>query len=210
MSELTIKQAIDLNNYTEITNSTKYIKCPDECRYYGSDLNKYIHEELTNEMTCINVDCLQYKRAARTLRTIESKHDCEDMKYGQKEALNLLGLFSNIINRSTKIHGYKYYAYKATGNYPYETNGLSVINLADNERRTLFGQDVRDFLEFKFEIIKSLVPNGEGATYKSAPSTSGERSRGADIKKTAWQGDGKAVRPERTPERTNAFSAMSA
>jgi len=56
----------------------------------------------------------------------------------------------------------------------------------------------------------SLVPNGEGATYKSAPSTSGERSRGADIKKTAWQGDGMAVRPDRTPERTNAFSAMSA
>lgn len=76
------------------------------------------------------------------------------------------------------------------------------------DRNSKFGlTDVND----KIYEYKSFAPDGVGTTRKSVPTTSGGLSRVADIKKDAWQGDGEAVRPKtQTPERTYAFSAMSA
>lgn len=50
-------------------------------RYYGSDLNKYIHDNCTEKMTVINGDCIQLKRinGKTYIRFIESKYKWEDI-----------------------------------------------------------------------------------------------------------------------------------
>ncbi len=63
-------------------------------RYFGSDLNKFIHEECGKKMVVNNIDLIMLKlRTDRpdTLRVIESKHTMErPMNNGQKNVLRKL------------------------------------------------------------------------------------------------------------------------
>ncbi len=63
-------------------------------RYFGSDLNKFIHEECGRKMVVNNIDLIMLKhRTGRNslLRVIESKHSLEKpMNKGQKDVLKTL------------------------------------------------------------------------------------------------------------------------
>ncbi len=69
-------------------------------RYFGSDLNKFIHEECGKKMIVNNIDLIMLKhREGKNdiLRVIESKHTLErPMNEGQKNVLrNLRNVFIN-------------------------------------------------------------------------------------------------------------------
>jgi len=49
----------------------------EEKIYFGSDLNKFVNENCSKEMTAINIDLLLYKRSKKHIRIIESKHKNE-------------------------------------------------------------------------------------------------------------------------------------
>lgn len=55
----------------------------EEKIYFGSDLNKFISENCSKEMTAINIDLLLYKRSKKHIRIIESKHENEKIPYSQ-------------------------------------------------------------------------------------------------------------------------------
>lgn len=58
--------------------------------YYGSDLNKFIDENCTHEMTSINMDGLQIRWSKKRLRIYESKHTTESLGKGQLDAMTYL------------------------------------------------------------------------------------------------------------------------
>jgi hypothetical protein len=66
---------------------------------FNSDLNKFLHENCTKEMSVMDVDCITYKRSKRRLRFIESKHVSEGFTgYGQPELLQLLAKAATVFN----------------------------------------------------------------------------------------------------------------
>ena len=52
-------------------------------RYFGSDLNKFIHENCRKDMTVNNIDLIMYRHNVKyangraVLRIVESKHESE-------------------------------------------------------------------------------------------------------------------------------------
>lgn len=89
----------------------------EELNYFGSDLNKFVNNECSKDMTTINVDCLQYKRDKKTLRVIESKHNNERMKFAQKEALKVLAWAFSLLNSIQ--NEYKFECYIVSADHPY-------------------------------------------------------------------------------------------
>ena len=67
----------------------------EEKNYYGSDLNKFVNEECSKEMTVINIDMLEYKRSLKKIRIIESKHNNERMPKSQEEILKIFRIWFN-------------------------------------------------------------------------------------------------------------------
>jgi len=73
-----------------------------ELRYFGSDYNKFLNENCFNEMTVMNVDCLQFKRehpsGKKQLRLIEHKHFGEHLPSSQGEVLTHLAKLFQLLN----------------------------------------------------------------------------------------------------------------
>jgi len=119
-------------------------------RYYGSDLNKFIDENCTHEMTSINIDCIQYRRSKNKLRIIESKHTNErPMKKGQKELLQLLARIFKYLNKIQNKLSFEICIVR--GNDPYQN--IEVINLINNKKFNIYGYEkIIKWLQFDYYL----------------------------------------------------------
>lgn len=88
-----------------------------EARYYGSDLNKFIHENCSKEMDVVNIDCFVYKASRRRFRIIESKHSKEDLSKRQKILLPMLSRFLRFVFYEEV---YQMDIFTVWGDYPYD------------------------------------------------------------------------------------------
>lgn len=122
----------------------KQYRNEEELRRFGSDYNRYLNN-LSKEMTVINIDCLQYKRSEGILRIVESKHTNEVMKWPQREVLYLLSSVLGYCNSIAKRKTFQ--VYMVTGNPPY--NEISVENLLTGIETKLTGDAVRKFSELE-------------------------------------------------------------
>ena len=136
-----------MNNWKKVEND--YRKCNQlikgirECRYYASDLNKFVGVTCTREMTVNNIDLIMYKYGKNKLRIIESKHQLEG---GNKHQDNILKLLS-----SAKIENNEVEVYKICGNPPYEIVDILFVN--DNEACLQVKQEqLIKFLNFEVEF----------------------------------------------------------
>ena len=126
----------------------------EEKNYYGSDLNKFVNEECSKEMTVINIDMLEYKRSLKKIRIIESKHNNERMPKSQEEILKIfakifrfLNGLSDWINTQFNID-FKYYElFIVTGTFPYKTTRID--DWVNNKSFNLDNENLKRFLEFK-------------------------------------------------------------
>lgn len=111
----------------------------NELNYFGSDLNKFINEKCTKQMTAINIDLLMFKRSLKHIRIIESKHDRENVPSSQFEVLKILS--------TADIPGYIFDTYIITGNYPYETT--KIYDIKTGETTEVNNAELIDFLEYR-------------------------------------------------------------
>ncbi len=118
----------------------------DEKNYFGSDLNKFVNNECSKEMTVINIDMLQYKRSKRILRIIESKHTYEKLPKSQQETLDIISYVFRFINKWLKLK-YVFECYIITGDPPYDT--AEIKDLVNQRCVKLNNRDFINFLEFK-------------------------------------------------------------
>ncbi len=114
--------------------------------YYGSDLNKFVDEKCSHQMTCINIDGLFIKVAKKKLRIIESKHNNERMPTSQESALKTLNYIFK--NSSAK---YETEVCKVEGDYPY-IDGACVYRFGDGIKKYLNQKQLIEWLEFEKEL----------------------------------------------------------
>ena len=105
--------------------------------YFGSELNEFIHENCTKEMTAINIDLLLHRRSRKKFRIIESKHINERTKNGQRKALDFLALI--LKNAQKYFPGWDFGVFIVYGNKPY--NSLDILDLISRERFRIVGKD---------------------------------------------------------------------
>lgn len=116
----------------------------EEKVYFASDLNKFVNENCSKEMTAINIDLLLYKRSQKRIRIIESKHSSEKIPDSQKEVLTILS--------TAAFRGYKYEVYMVMGDPP-DYDSVKIIDLNNGkEYKIQCKQDFLDWLEFKKEL----------------------------------------------------------
>ena len=116
----------------------------EEKIYFGSDLNKFVNENCSKEMTAINIDLLLYKRSKKHIRIIESKHENEKIPSSQKEVLDILStaIFKN----------HKFEVFIVMGD-PTDYDNVKIINLTNGKTYHIkHKQDFIDWLEFKKEL----------------------------------------------------------
>lgn len=128
-----------------------YIKCDrlvnnktKECRYYASDLNKYISKHCEWSMSVGNIDAWQYKRIGKRhyIRLIESKHKNERTGAQQKTVFDFLDL----LFRVARLAGIYFEFYIIEGTYPYDS--VVVKEMSGKEYR-FNNKEFLDFLNFK-------------------------------------------------------------
>ncbi|MBA7547061.1 hypothetical protein ES705_39463 [subsurface metagenome] len=128
---------------------------PKGDRYYGSDLNKFIDLNCIHGMTCINIDCLLFRRSKKKLYLIESKHSSERiMGKGQRDLLYFLAkILRNIkICNIIEYVGWTFKVYIIIGDEPYDS--LTVRDLIENKLFEVTGKDnVIKFLEMEDEEV---------------------------------------------------------
>ena len=116
-----------------------YRKNSNELNYFGSDLNKFINEYCSKQMTAINIDLLMFKRSQNHIRIIESKHENENVPQSQLEVLKILS--------AAEINGYLFSTYIATGNYPY--NSTTITNIKTGVTKVFDKNELIRFLEYR-------------------------------------------------------------
>ena len=116
----------------------------EEKTYFGSDLNKFVSENCSKEMTAINIDLLLYKRSKKHIRIIESKHENEKIPYSQKEVLDILS--------TAILKDHKFEVFIVMGDPP-DCDNVKIINLTNGKTYQIkHKQDFIDWLEFKKEL----------------------------------------------------------
>lgn len=121
----------------------------DEIRYFGSDLNKFINECCSKQMTAINIDLLLYKRSNKHIRIIESKHSKENVPPSQREILRLMAkLFGPI----AKHFNHCFEVFIVRGDFPYDK--VSIENMYDGEIYTIDNCKLKNWLEFTEKLGK--------------------------------------------------------
>jgi hypothetical protein len=125
----------------------------DADRYFGSDLNKFIYENCTKQLTVNNIDLVmfKYKKGGKhVLRIIESKHTQErKMNDGQK---NILGWFRDLFvlanSADNTFKNITFELYVVYADQPYDK--LKVYDAINEVYFTIVGRGrVIDWLEMK-------------------------------------------------------------
>jgi len=114
--------------------------------YYGSELNKFIDENCTRQMTCINIDCLLLKNDQKKVRFIEFKHSNEHFPLSQFRALKILHLIT-----SQSLSGWDSRVFVVRGNYPFD-DGAKICSLSDLKAILLTREDLIKWLNFEKEL----------------------------------------------------------
>lgn len=117
-------------------------------RYFGSDLNKFIHDECGKKMVVNNIDLIMLKHRANKndiLRVIESKHTLErPMNEGQKNVLRKVR--EVFINGNISMKGIDLELYVVYGDQPY--NKIRVYDSINETNFTIEGKaNVINWLE---------------------------------------------------------------
>ena len=119
----------------------------DEKNYFGSDLNKYVNENCSKQMTIINIDYLSYKRAKNIVRIIESKHSKERMPPSQREVLKIFAEFFKKINQLIPMSKHTFECYIVRGDFPYDI--VEIEDLVNDDKFKLDNEEFKKFLEFE-------------------------------------------------------------
>lgn len=123
----------------------------DELRYFGSDLNKFIHYHCDKQMDTINIDCLQYKSSQTHLRIIEYKHSNEELSKRQKVLLPMLARFLKFSSGRSRFPFTVYTVYSD----PPDFNGARVVDMLTKKEVTLQNvKDVKKWLNFEIDLRK--------------------------------------------------------
>lgn len=109
----------------------------EEMNYFGSDLNKFVHENCTKRMTVNNIDCVIYKASLHRGRLIESKHSGEHLPTSQM----------SILKKLAKKHD----VYIVRGDYPFEHVEITYVNTGKKYTINDQSRFVR-WLEFEEEL----------------------------------------------------------
>lgn len=120
--------------------------------YYGSDLNKFVDEFCSRNMTCINIDCLlvKFQSSLNRMRIIEFKHLNEKLNRPQFNALRAL---KEVVQPYTD---WKCEFYIVRGNYPFP---YAVVQELESARSVTLDQvELIEWLEFEREL-KGAVSN---------------------------------------------------
>lgn len=117
-------------------------------RYFGSDLNRFIHEECGKKMIVNNIDLIMLKHRAgknSILRVIESKHTLEKpMNDGQKNVLR--NLKETFISGNMNMKGIDLELYVVYGDQPYDK--IKIYDSINEVNFTISGKEkVIDWLE---------------------------------------------------------------
>jgi hypothetical protein len=104
-------------------------------KYYKGDIGPLINTKCRKDMTCGDIDCVQYDYKKKIFRIIECKRSLENSKKSQND---LLELFTQI-----KIEGYKVGIYKIIGDPPYAK--AQIINIATKK---IFDVDHNQLINF--------------------------------------------------------------
>ena len=121
---------------------SSYRNSSEELNYFGSDLNKFINEFCTKQMTAINIDLLTYKRSKKSMRIIESKHENENVPRSQFEVLDLM-------KDAELPRCAAFGVYIIIGNYPYDT--AKIHNLKTGKSWVVNRAGLIEFLEYRNE-----------------------------------------------------------
>lgn len=127
--------------------------------YYGSELNRFVDEKCSHEMTAINIDLIIYKASKSSIMIIESKHSNEKMGKGQLRLLKLLADSSELIAKAMGLsinRKFNFDVYVVIGDYPYDS--AEIIRLKDRKLVIVNQSDLIRFLEFNasFERLFDL------------------------------------------------------
>jgi hypothetical protein len=123
------------------------------------DLNQFVLDECTKEMTNIDGDMMTLRFCFKKFRFSETKHTNErEWKKGQRQMYEFLADLCEVLNQKEvqdllskynyKLNGWKYEVMKITGDPPYEE--IEVLDLIDNKEFTIRGKEkVIKFLELE-------------------------------------------------------------
>jgi len=123
-------------------------RTPEEARYYGSDLNKWVNKNCNKQMTAINIDLLMYKRSKRKMRIIESKHKYEEIPASQMELLRILAKWVKPLIDATKVLDFRVYI--VTADPPYTE--ARIVDLSTDIEYITVGDDMRKWFEFEIDL----------------------------------------------------------
>lgn len=118
----------------------------EEARFFGSDLNKFIHYHCSKEMDVINIDCLQWKSRGMRLRLIESKHSEESLSKRQKV---LLPMFARCLRFLWNIYLMPIEVFTVYGDFPYAA--VKIVNMLDG-REYIIDNRARFIAWLNFEL----------------------------------------------------------
>ena len=105
-------------------------------KYYKGDLLPLINTKCRKNMTCGDIDCIQWDFSKKILRIIECKRSNEINKDSQNKLLNFLA--------DIKIIGYRVEVYKIIGNPPF--NSAEIIDIKNNTKKTVDNKTLIKFL----------------------------------------------------------------
>lgn len=121
-------------------------------RYFGSDLNKFIHENCRKDMTVNNIDLImmrynvKYADNKPVLRVVESKHEKEkQMSKSQKDVH--LALAKALRKGPEDI---KYEHFIVRGSPPYEQ--VKIMNVLSGNTYFVGTTELINFLNFEKEL----------------------------------------------------------
>ena len=133
----------------------------NEDRYFGSDLNKYIHSECTKQMSCINIDCLLLRFSKKRLRIIESKHTLERLKQSQLKILQILFKLFKIAEKCKWFPKYfdnwELDIWIVIGDLPYEN--VIIKHPFYDLKYNLNNEQFKQWLEFELDLNANLQIN---------------------------------------------------
>jgi hypothetical protein len=115
-------------------------------RYFGSDLNKWIHENLRKDMVVINIDCFIIDKKLRRMLLIESKYPGEKMGGGQRYALQIL---AKMMAHGADRSDWKIDVVRVDGEPPYDRIEVKSFMFPKPKPDIYTGEDVKRYLELE-------------------------------------------------------------
>jgi len=129
--------------------------------YYGSELNRFIDENCSHEMDCINFDAVLVKVSKRRIRFIEAKRENEGLAKSESRVFGILQHLLGTINKEWKI---EYFIVRSDetfdNNFIQKMDGEPFAFLNRKELITWINFEVEILEEQKKECYRRLIEEG--------------------------------------------------